>query len=142
MIVDNKFIKAQRTKGGFGEIKYEMNSDHHSIIVSLLLKIESLQKTTINQDAVNDLMKDLDQSKVSKPAKTSKYMKTFTERSTGKTIRCDVYDTIVAFGVFCPAQAHALKKGLCAGERGVKTFDTDIREAIDSLEISLGLNKE
>jgi hypothetical protein len=46
----------------------------------------------------------------------------------------DVYDVLDAFDVSNPATAHALKKLLCTGSRGVKDWETDLQEAIDSLE--------
>lgn len=38
--------------------------------------------------------------------------------SPAEPIRVDVYRVLVAFGVTCPATAHAVKKLLTAGERG------------------------
>ena len=49
-------------------------------------------------------------------------------------VRVDVYDILDAFGVENPAVAHAIKKMLCAGQRGYKDFNQDIDEAIESLE--------
>lgn len=46
----------------------------------------------------------------------------------------DVYDVLDAFKVENPAVQHALKKMLCSGSRGYKDYQTDIQEAIDSLE--------
>ena len=46
----------------------------------------------------------------------------------------DVYDILVAFEVFNPAIAHAVKKMLMPGQRGSKDFIQDIEEAIQSLE--------
>ena len=46
----------------------------------------------------------------------------------------DVYDVLDAFGVENPATAHAIKKLLCTGSRGAKDWETDLQEAIDSLE--------
>jgi hypothetical protein len=46
----------------------------------------------------------------------------------------DVYDVLDAFGVTNPATAHAIKKLLCTGTRGLKDWETDLQEAIDSLE--------
>lgn len=45
----------------------------------------------------------------------------------------DVYDVLKAFGVTCPAVAHAVKKLLCAGQRGHKDRLTDLREAMTAL---------
>jgi hypothetical protein len=45
----------------------------------------------------------------------------------------DVYDVLVAFNVTCPAVAHAVKKLLCAGQRGHKDRLTDLREAMTAL---------
>ena len=44
-------------------------------------------------------------------------------------IWADVYDVLSAFGVTCPARQHAIKKLLCAGERGHKDAATDLKEA-------------
>jgi hypothetical protein len=46
----------------------------------------------------------------------------------------DVYDVLDAFNVSNPATAHAIKKLLCTGSRGLKDWETDLQEAIDSLE--------
>jgi len=49
-------------------------------------------------------------------------------------ITIDVYDVLDAFDVSNPATAHAIKKLLCTGTRGLKDWETDLQEAIDSLE--------
>jgi hypothetical protein len=46
----------------------------------------------------------------------------------------DVYDVLKAFDVTCPATQHAIKKMLMAGERGHKDKQTDLNEAIQSLQ--------
>lgn len=45
----------------------------------------------------------------------------------------DVYRTLKLFNVTDPAIAHAVKKLLCAGGRGVKDIQRDVQEAIDTL---------
>jgi hypothetical protein len=45
----------------------------------------------------------------------------------------DVYAVLEAFGVTCPACAHAIKKLLCPGKRGSKSKLTDLKEAKDSI---------
>ena len=45
----------------------------------------------------------------------------------------DVYDVLVAFAVTCPATAHAIKKLLCAGQRGHKGQQQDLLEAGQSV---------
>lgn len=45
----------------------------------------------------------------------------------------DVYDVLHAFGVTNPATAHAIKKMLKPGQRGHKSAEQDIDEAIQSL---------
>lgn len=67
--------------------------------------------------------------------KTNKYV-----REIAPNVFVDVYDVIVAFGVICPARAHAVKKLLCTGIRGHKDSVTDIKEAIQALERSLELS--
>ena len=49
-------------------------------------------------------------------------------------IAIDVYDVLDAFKVDNPAVQHAIKKMLCAGQRGYKDYEQDLDEAIQSLE--------
>lgn len=46
------------------------------------------------------------------------------------SIAVDVYAVLECFGVTCPAIQHAVKKLLCAGERGHKDRLTDLQEAV------------
>lgn len=46
----------------------------------------------------------------------------------------DVYRVLLIFGVDDPCIAHAIKKLLVAGKRGVKAVATDVHEAIVALE--------
>lgn len=55
----------------------------------------------------------------------------------GKTLTVDVYSVLAAFEVNNSAIAHAVKKLLAPGKRGVKSEEQDIREAIGSLERAL-----
>ena len=65
----------------------------------------------------------------------SKYLKQIKESTThGLTINVDVYDVLVAFGVENPAIQHAIKKLLCAGQRGSKDLETDLHEASESIQ--------
>lgn len=66
---------------------------------------------------------------------TNKYQRTI------KGVTVDVYDVLVAFGVTCPAMAHAIKKMLMPGQRGSKDADQDKREAIQAIERSIELAK-
>jgi hypothetical protein len=51
----------------------------------------------------------------------------------------DVYDVLVAFNVTCPATAHAIKKLLCAGQRGAKGLQQDLIEVRPALERAIEL---
>lgn len=46
----------------------------------------------------------------------------------------DVYRVLELFAVKDPAIQHAVKKLLCAGNRGAKDKAKDVQEAIDSLK--------
>lgn len=59
-----------------------------------------------------------------------------------RSINIDIYDILVAFGVTCPARAHAIKKLLCAGCRGHKTELQDLTEALLAVTRALDLQKE
>jgi hypothetical protein len=60
---------------------------------------------------------------------TNKYQKRLRNN-----IAIDVYDVLDAFSVENPALQHAIKKMLCAGQRGYKDYEQDIEEAIASLQ--------
>ena len=45
----------------------------------------------------------------------------------------DVYRVLELYGVECHAIGHAVKKLLCAGERGAKSKEQDLREAIQAI---------
>lgn len=51
----------------------------------------------------------------------------------------DVYWVLSAWGVRCHATGHAIKKLLNAGQRGAKTTEQDLTEAIDSIKRAIEL---
>ena len=55
--------------------------------------------------------------------------------------RVDVYDILSAYGVTNPADAHAIKKMLCPGQRGAKDGIQDRQEAIVSLQRAIELEQ-
>lgn len=59
-----------------------------------------------------------------------------------KGVTMDVYDVLDAFQVTCPATQHAIKKLLMPGSRGHKDRITDLREARDSLNRAIELERE
>ena len=59
---------------------------------------------------------------------------TYVQSEDDEDVFIDVYDVLDAFNVSNPATAHAIKKLLCTGIRGAKDWETDLQEAIDSLE--------
>ena len=54
----------------------------------------------------------------------------------------DVYRVLILFGVTDPCLQHAIKKLLCAGNRGVKDELKDVQEAIASLTRYLEIKTE
>jgi hypothetical protein len=63
----------------------------------------------------------------------NKYQRKLTNPE-GAVIVIDVYDVLHAYPSGCPPIDHAIKKLLCTGSRGAKDWETDLQEAIDSLE--------
>lgn len=49
----------------------------------------------------------------------------------------DVYRVLDLFDVTNPALQHAIKKLLCAGQRGAKDYRKDLKEALDSIDRAL-----
>lgn len=54
----------------------------------------------------------------------------------------DVYRILELYNVTDPCVQHAVKKLLCAGNRGSKTEEQDIIEARDTLNRKLEINEE
>lgn len=54
----------------------------------------------------------------------------------------DVYRVLVLFNVTNPCLQHAIKKLLCAGQRGAKGQQQDVQEAIASLVRYLEMQTE
>jgi hypothetical protein len=54
----------------------------------------------------------------------------------------DVYDILAEYNVTNPADAHAIKKMLCPGQRGAKDGIKDRQEAIVSLQRAIELEQE
>lgn len=67
----------------------------------------------------------------------SKYLKKIATNPEGYS---DVYNVITAFGITCPAQAHALKKLLMAGKRGKGDILQDLSECRDAITRAMELN--
>lgn len=76
-----------------------------------------------------------------RPALADKYPHYYKELPT-KTTHLDVYRVLDAFEVKRSAVAHALKKLLCAGERGAKEEKQDLIEARDTLNRVLEMIEE
>lgn len=58
-----------------------------------------------------------------------------------KGINLDPYRILSVYGITCPAQQHAIKKLLRAGN-SVKELKQDIQEVIDALQRKLEMLKE
>ena len=58
-----------------------------------------------------------------------------------KGIKLDPYRILSVYGITCPAQQHAIKKLLRAGN-SVKNLKQDIQEVIDTLQRKLEMLKE
>lgn len=58
------------------------------------------------------------------------------------TLEIDVYDILKAFNVTNPATQHAIKKLLCAGDRGYKDKVQDLKEALASISRAIELESD
>lgn len=69
-----------------------------------------------------------------------KYLRTIVDTTDpAKTCQIDVYAVIVAYQITCPAVAHALKKLLCAGQRGKGDVIADLTGAIAAINRAIQL---
>ena len=94
-----------------------------------------------DDNRVNDLCKArddyLEQSQAKPSIKHAHYY-----RDVSKLKAVDVYMVCKLFGVNDAAISHAVKKLLCSGQRGYKDAEKDIREAIDTLERYIEIERE
>lgn len=70
-----------------------------------------------------------------------KYLRRIYSSSSGDWVEVDVYEVGVAFEVTCPAQMHALKKVLCAGNRGKGSRLQDLQGAVVALYRAIELEE-
>lgn len=63
-------------------------------------------------------------------------------RDVSKFQTLDIYRILALFEVTDPCLQHASKKVLCAGMRGAKSKEQDVREAIQSLERCIQMMEE
>ena len=98
-------------------------------------KIEVLQDKYIS---------DLPKGRLSiKDHEGSKYRKMITSCDPdGGSVWIDVYSVINSFEVTCPATAHAIKKLLCAGQRGKGNRAADLQGALAALNRAIDFEDE
>lgn len=100
----------------------------------------SIKETFINKGCIQEI-------KAPRPNKYMRKIKTFESHDiNGSPIEIDVwvdvYDVIKAFNVTSGPMQHALKKVLCAGERGHKDLLEDLNDIIASVEREIEMVKE
>lgn len=99
-----------------------------------------INEAFIDKDCIQDI-------KAPRPNKYMRKIKTFESHDiNGSPIEIDVwvdvYDVIKAFNVTSGPMQHALKKVLCAGERGHKDLLEDLNDIIASVEREIEMVKE
>lgn len=72
------------------------------------------------------------------PDSGSKYLRRIYGKD-GQSTTVDVYDVLEAFGVTCPARAHAVKKLLCSGQRGKNNTVADLQETVTAVQRAVTL---
>lgn len=70
---------------------------------------------------------------------TEKYNHYFKDCPYGKI---DIYRVLEIFNVTDPCLQHIVKKALVAGQRGMKDFETDIKEIRDTTQRKLNMLEE
>lgn len=63
-------------------------------------------------------------------------------KDVGHLAKVDIYRMLRLYQVADPCLQHAIKKLVCAGNRGYKDQEKDVREAIDTLNRFLEMNAE
>lgn len=97
-------------------------------------------KIPFSMFVVDDFLRQEEEKKTKpNPAPTNKYLREIKVNNNGMV---DVYAVLVAFNVTCPARAHAIKKLLCAGQRGKGSTKQDLREASQAVFRAIELTPE
>lgn len=76
---------------------------------------------------------------MSEPAPTNPYARHIRSLGGNHSVLADIYCVLDAYEVPCHARGHAIKKLLCAGERGAKDARQDMEEAITAIRRSIEL---
>lgn len=71
-----------------------------------------------------------------------KYLRTVQSAVGGQSAEVDVYAVLEAFGVTCPATAHAVKKLLCGGRRGKGDRLADLTGALAAVARAVELERQ
>lgn len=71
-----------------------------------------------------------------------KYLRPIRAADSDQCINVDVYAVLVAFGVTCPARAHAIKKLLCCGTRGKGDAVADLNGVLAAVNRAVELETQ
>jgi hypothetical protein len=71
-----------------------------------------------------------------------KYIRTIRSATGSNAVGVDVYCVLKAFGVTCPARAHAIKKLLCCGNRDKGSEMADLLGAEAAISRAIELQTE
>lgn len=85
--------------------------------------------------------KDMPKSQTIESHEGKKYLRKIHGASSQESVDVDVYEVLVAFGVTCHATAHAIKKLLCAGQRGKGTRTEDLVGAIAAINRAIEIEE-
>lgn len=72
----------------------------------------------------------------------NRYSRRVTDVNHATYVDADIYSVLKAWDVRCPARQHAIKKLLCAGQRGFKTEEQDLEEAAVAIQRAIALLRE
>lgn len=86
------------------------------------------------KESIVDKLADLPELKIS--GSHSHYFKDVSDIDS-----IDVYEVLKRFNVTDPCLQHIVKKALCAGNRGHKDFETDLKNIYDTAKRALEINK-
>lgn len=70
-----------------------------------------------------------------------KYLRTIRAADGDGAVNVDVYAVLEAFGVTCPARAHAIKKLLCCGTRGKGDAIADLQGVLAAVNRAVELER-
>lgn len=123
---------------GVSDINHIYSGDK---LVSVIYTVDFVKRSD-EEDVLKEVIKEVPEEKELSQTKVNQIKHSHYKKDVSRLKMIDVYRVLSLFEVTDPCIQHAVKKLLCAGKRGGKSKEQDIREAVDSLNRALQMIAE